>query len=145
MKVWWTIMAKGRAEFCIPHGLVGVGCPVGGHLFSVEKVLEDYRVRWEHPSLVNFAEVEIGDLCWTRNPTTKLHWLGRVVSTWFYLSVGEEPDVFNARLCEWFHWQAKRPDHIPVHRGPFVKDIEDEKAVAYTKEIFAKHYPPKPK
>lgn len=95
-------------EYCLKHGLVGMGWSVaetGKSRLSWDEYIAAAEEKYGHRDVLNARymkrEVKVNDLIWTRD-TVGRYYLGRVASPWEYLADEEslQADIVNFCRCE---------------------------------------------
>ena len=120
----WRIHLKSDGdrptEFCLERNILGMGWPVESHLpldwdayYKLGEV--EYGDRsWRGNLRAIHEGMKCGDLCWARDISKGIYYIGRVEGEWEYRGHEEEyrnADIVNVRPCRWF--PAGEADSVP--------------------------------
>lgn len=137
-------------EFCVKHGIVGIGWPVDPAPTSVpdyqRRAKEHYkgkgRKSWSRATNA-FSAMKSGDLIWTRNRKA-VYYLGKITGDW-KTNYGREfaaAEVVNVRPCDWK--RVGTMDNVPgvvinaFRPAATVQRVRDSGALAYSQRLYAR-------
>ena len=156
----WRIHLKSDGvkptEFCLERNILGMGWPVDcrqpldWHTYSklVRAKYEGKKLKsWMNNVRKIHEGMKDGDLCWARDISKGIYYIGRVEGEWEYRGHEEEyrnADMINVRSCQWF--RAGEADSVPgkvlngFRPSRTVQRVWNKTASFYSRYLYNKLY-----